>query len=105
MLFQDGFDRLAEIVEQRRQDEEACSSRDQRQQDEESKIIAEEPADDRHELERNRRESLHQNECRAPFLVELPDGVDLLRITVERNQPVPDRIEQKRADRVAESAA
>ena len=71
----------------------------------ERQVVAGETGGDGHQLERDRRQPLEQDDQRAPFGIGGAELLHPLAITIGRDQPRADGVVEERADRVAEKAA
>ena len=65
------------------------------EKDEEQEIIAQQPADNGDELERDGGEAFDEDEGPAPFGVEFAQAVYARAIAVELDDPMAERVEQR----------
>ena len=84
----------AVAVEQKSQQIEADAARDERQPEEHPEIVTGKARGDCYNFIRNRREALEQNDPGAPLRIGAAEGIDLIAIAVQLDQPVPDRVDK-----------
>ena len=92
------------MLEENRDKEKPRPAREKAQENEQGQTISQKPAGDRHDLEGNRRETLKEDNCPAPLRIKKAQLINTRAIAVEIDQPFPDRLEQKRADRIAKQS-
>src|SRR6266566_5692748 len=100
-----GTDGIAITVEQDRDSEEPAAAGDDRTQYEQPDIVAGKARCDGHELVGNRRQTLADDDPGAPLRIAGAEGLDLVAKAIEIDQPMPDRVIEHGADRVAEYAS
>src|SRR5450759_3296717 len=95
------FDEIARThavaVQQERQHEEAAGARNDRKDDEQPKIVAGKAGGDGHDLIGDRGQPLEQDDPGTPLRISGAEGLDLVAIAVELDQPAADRVIEQRA--------
>src|ERR1044071_8271894 len=98
-------DRLAEVTEKLRLQEEPRAARDDGQHYEHEKVVAGKARGDGHDLVGDRGHALDQDDPRAPSGVGRAEGFHAVAIAIDRDQPMPDRVVEECPDGIAENAA
>src|SRR5262249_15390818 len=84
---------------------EPHAARHERADDEQPDIVAGEARRDRDDLVGDRRDAFDQDDRRAPARIGLAKSLDLVAVTVQRDEPVADGVVEIGADHIAEHAA
>src|SRR5207247_4427317 len=100
-----GADGGSVAVEQDRDDEKPPATRDDRTPDKQPDVVPGKARGDGHELVGDRRQTFANDDQGAPLGIGSTEGFDLVAQAIEIDQPLPERVIEQGADRVAEQAS